>query len=304
VGKFYQKRAPTGAASDGQKVGNPLEPTQGHPPEPGAEVRWRKNRAHWDRTLDSRNLTDSAAPLAVERQIDLFQTADVRRGLAFLAPLEGRFVMDLGGGPGLLTTLLAREGATVVLADISLPRLHKARLLTAEAGCADRALFVVCSGDALPFRDGAFDRQITKAVLIHTPLAATAGELARTLRPSGRACFIEPLTGNPFVELYRRLAAPGIWREITDYFTEKESATLEAAWHRAGRHTHREDFYFLGFFASAFGFILSNPALLRAAEAALLVLDRGCFLISRRARQSCWFRIHFIAPKSVGSTRG
>ena len=57
----------------------------------------------------------------------------------------------------------------------------------------------------LPFRDGAFDAVLGKQILHHLDLKIAIPEIARVLRPGGRAVFLEPLIHNPLLEGYRRL---------------------------------------------------------------------------------------------------
>ena len=63
--------------------------------------------------------------------------------------------------------------------------------------------FAVAAGEELPFDDASFDVAVGKAVLHHLDPIAGARELARILRPGGRAAFSEPLGTNPLVRIAR-----------------------------------------------------------------------------------------------------
>jgi SAM-dependent methyltransferase len=78
----------------------------------------------------------------------------------------------------------------------------------------------------MPLREGTADVVFTKSVLIHTSLAAAAGEIHRVLRAGGRGLFIEPLDRNPIIRLYRRFLAPRAWRAMTRYFDFRSLAEL------------------------------------------------------------------------------
>jgi SAM-dependent methyltransferase len=57
----------------------------------------------------------------------------------------------------------------------------------------------------LPFPDRTFDAVLGKQILHHLDLRVAVPEIARVLRPGGRAVFLEPLIHNPLLEGYRRL---------------------------------------------------------------------------------------------------
>lgn len=257
--------------------------------------RWRRNRDHWSSTLDAQNLRADAAPIALETQLQLAETVDVEEAFRHLEPLRGRTILDLGGGLGLTAMLLSQRGAHVVIADISLPRLREARRLLHEAGYGGTVSLLQCTAEQLPFLDDSLDRQFTKSVLIHTQLPVAAGELARTLSHNGRAAFVEPTTGNPFVNLYRRLGAPGIWASITDYFTTGRIQTLRTPFRRHRSAVgHR---CFLAFFASPFNYSLHHPLLFRLVETPLDLLDRALFRFLPFLKKRAWFCIVKISPR-------
>ncbi|MBI1289644.1 methyltransferase domain-containing protein [bacterium] len=260
------------------------------------ESRWERNRRHWEENLDAQNL-DREANVDLERDLQLYATADFQEACRFLFPLAGHTILDLGGGLGLSAILFARAGAHVIVADLSLPRLRAAHKLIEEAGVADRVTFIQCSADALPFATGSLERQFTKSVLIHTPLKDTAAELERTLSPQGLACFIEPFDANPFANLYRRLAAPDAWKDITQYFNRPVARTLMSAfpadrWRRSLRMM-----YFFAFFATPLNYLLHLPGAYRIAESLLLKLDSLCFTVVPATERFGWFGLFKISPR-------
>lgn len=256
------------------------------------------NRRHWDDTLDARNLgPENAVGTNWHREMALAESADVRLAVRLLHPLGDKLILDLGGGLGIHALLFAEAGARVVIADISVERLKAARDLIRQAGYIDRVSFVACGAEELPFIANAFDRQFTKSVLIHTNLERASAELARTLTPRGSAAFIEPLTGNPFVNAYRRLVAPDIWQNITDYFDRRSLRLVALAYRRAGFTTRVHRIYFLAFFASVFHFVLPSVWLQRRFERGLLLIDRLLFRVLPALRSRCWFSVTEIRSK-------
>jgi len=68
-----------------------------------------------------------------------------------------------------------------------------------------RASFHVMNAEALEFADGDFDLVFGMGILHHLDLDTVGREVARVLRPNGRAVFFEPLGHNPLINLYRKL---------------------------------------------------------------------------------------------------
>src|SRR5947208_15238059 len=86
---------------------------------------------------------------------------------AFLAPLAGRRVLDVGTGTGRAAITLARRGARVTGVDASSEMLDVARARAAAAGAEVR--FEAGDAHALPFADRSFDAVVSLRVLMHTP---------------------------------------------------------------------------------------------------------------------------------------
>ena len=127
-----------------------------------------------------------------------------------LGDLRGRRIVEYGCGLGKMTVLLARSGAHVSAFDLSERSVEVARQRIRLHGLYDLVEFAVAPGEQLPFADGAFDLAFGKAVLHHLDATAGARELARILKPGGRAAFSEPLGTNPVVTAARaHLPYPG-----------------------------------------------------------------------------------------------
>ncbi|MGH8914690.1 MAG: class I SAM-dependent methyltransferase [Acidimicrobiia bacterium] len=109
-----------------------------------------------------------------------------------LLPLEaGQRVLDVGCGQGHLTVRLAERGIDVVGID--------ANPNAAEVSGSDRVLFM--RAEALEFADEEFDAIVSVHAIEHIPpLEQAVGEMARVLKPGGRALFIYP--AEPIQGLY------------------------------------------------------------------------------------------------------
>jgi ubiquinone/menaquinone biosynthesis C-methylase UbiE len=116
---------------------------------------------------------------------------------AFLAPVAGRRVLDVGTGTGRAAIALARRGAIVTGVDASAEMLQVAERRAAEAGVPlgadDTAGVRFIRGDAhgLNFPDRSFDAVVCLRVLMHTPdWRMSLRELCRVA--AGRVVFDYP----------------------------------------------------------------------------------------------------------------
>ena len=121
---------------------------------------------------------------------------------------EGGIALDVGAGPGSVTTSLAHAAGPEGLAlgiDISEPMLARA----ARAAAGPQVGFLRADAQKLPFRDESFDAAISLAVLQLIPdPAAALGEIARVLKPGGRLAVMVP-TLRPPVDLWRAMPTGG-----------------------------------------------------------------------------------------------
>ncbi len=119
--------------------------------------------------------------------------------------VAGKKVLEYGCGTGSHSLELARHGADVVGIDISEVGITKAAERANAAGIQDRAEYLVMDAEAMTFPDGSFDLIIGEGILHHLDLDKSYREIARVLKPGGRAVFQEPLGHNPAIEIFRRL---------------------------------------------------------------------------------------------------
>jgi SAM-dependent methyltransferase len=122
-----------------------------------------------------------------------------------LGDVRGLRIVDFGCGSGANSVLLADRGAKVWGVDISADLIGIAKRRMAINGRAGGAGFVVCSGYDLPFPSGSIDVVFGIAILHHLDLKRASQEIARVLRPGGRAIFQEPVRNSPAVRFVRAL---------------------------------------------------------------------------------------------------
>jgi ubiquinone/menaquinone biosynthesis C-methylase UbiE len=148
---------------------------------------------------------------------------------AFLAPVEGRRILDVGTGTGRAAIALAKRGAIVTGVDASAEMLAVAERRAKDAG----AVVTFARGDAhrLDFPDRSFDSVVCLRVLMHTPdWRASLRELCRVA--SARVVFDYPSRYsaaalqalsrrvtqrmNPAVEAYRVFSPAAVSRVLAD----------------------------------------------------------------------------------------
>jgi ubiquinone/menaquinone biosynthesis C-methylase UbiE len=151
-------------------------------------------------------------------------------------------VLEIGPGRGRDTEMFARGGARVVAIDVSIRSVELARERLRRAGFGDRILGVVADAAHLPFRDASLDVSFSRFTIAHIDIPALGRELARVLRPRGRALMVEPLAGNPLVKIYRRLSPTGCRETAPRYVTLRALREIAKAF--PGGWRHKEHYLF------------------------------------------------------------
>jgi SAM-dependent methyltransferase len=167
--------------------------------------------------------------------------------LVAAAARPGAQVLEYGCGPGERAVALARSGARVHGIDISPVAIDLARARAAGEPPGAATAFSVMDAEALDLPSGSVDVVCGTSILHHLDLTRAYAEIARVLRPGGRAVFLEPLGHNPAINAYRRLtprlrtadehplllgdlAAAGAWfgRRSVEHFTLLSIAAVAA----------------------------------------------------------------------------
>jgi 2-polyprenyl-6-hydroxyphenyl methylase/3-demethylubiquinone-9 3-methyltransferase len=86
-----------------------------------------------------------------------------------LGPLEGKRILDYGGGAGILAVPLAKGGADVVVVDAEENALRTARLYAAREGVTRRVHTVHSTSVPAAFMTEGFDIVIAKDIVEHIP---------------------------------------------------------------------------------------------------------------------------------------
>ena len=122
------------------------------------------------------------------------------------APLEGRDVLDVGCGGGILAEPMAQRGARVTGIDLADKPLRVAELHLLESGAAVRYERASAEDYAATHAEG-FDVLTCMELLEHVPdPASTVAACARLLRPGGTAIF-STINRNPKSYLFAVIGA-------------------------------------------------------------------------------------------------
>jgi len=166
-------------------------------------------------------------------------------------PREARLVVDLGCGPGNSSKHL-RDAVRGTVSGID-----PARAMLALARRRDPRLALVCAdGAALPLRNGIADAVALHSVLYLLPdRAAALREVARVLRPGGRALLLEPQQRTA-AEILRGLVASldtplwalvaSLWRTMSSFYGALTPGELGHALEEAGLRVLRLEDAFRG----------------------------------------------------------
>ena len=129
-----------------------------------------------------------------------------------LDDLDCKRVLDMGCGEGETLLRMGRDGAEVVGIDISGEMVRMANKAAQRIGLSNVQALEM-PAEQLDFPDASFDVVYGVSIIHHLEIEPAAREIARVLKPGGRAVFIEPLNYNPVINLFR-LITP--WRRTPD----------------------------------------------------------------------------------------
>lgn len=148
-----------------------------------------------DLNLDEVMVRESfEAPTALENHYVLEQ----------LGELKGKRILELGCGAGEGGVYFALQGADVVATDISSGMVKVVDQVAEKHGVKVEAKRM--TAEVIDYPNASFDIVYGNGVLHHVDFRKAVQEAARVLKPGGKAVFIEPLSYNPVIGIYRRIA--------------------------------------------------------------------------------------------------
>lgn len=160
-----------------------------------AEERLERERAFHNRAFRERSRDQVSRFYAIKAAIE------VEFDRVLFAGPAGRCVLEYGCGMGERLFRLSRAGARCHGIDLS---DYAIEVLCERAAAAGVGIeYRVMNAENLTFPDQTFDLIFGSGILHHLDLERSLSSVARTLKPDGRAVFIEPLGHNRLINRYR-----------------------------------------------------------------------------------------------------
>lgn len=116
---------------------------------------------------------------------------------------QGRKVLEYGCGVSDALSKISPLAVELVGIDISEEAVLQSRKKALDDGL-ENCRFAVMNAEQLEFEPESFDVVFGYGIIHHLDLNKAYSEIARVLRPGGKAFFMEPLGHNPIINLYRR----------------------------------------------------------------------------------------------------
>lgn len=138
------------------------------------------------------------------------QDALDRSRVALLGRLVGKRVLDVGCGSGLWSVFMASKGAEVWAVDISPQSVALTKRRAELNGVSTNINAAVMSAVEMDFPSGFFDLVHGQDIIHHLDATSFGKEVARVLKPTGRAVFSENCANNPLL-MFARNNLCGRW---------------------------------------------------------------------------------------------
>ncbi len=129
-----------------------------------------------------------------------------------LSPLQGRRVLDIGCGGGILAEAMARQGASVLGIDLAAKPLRVAQLHALEAGAPSVEYREVAAEALAQELPGHFDSVTCMEMLEHVPDRASIVRACAELVKPGGWVFFSTLNRNPKAFLFAIVGAEHVLR--------------------------------------------------------------------------------------------
>lgn len=124
---------------------------------------------------------------------------------SLIGNVRGRRILNCCCGDGRGTTIFAKQGALVYNIDIAENMIELARIRAKVNKVSNRFKFSLMSAEQMGFKDSQFDVVLSLGALHHLQPYLAGSEIARVLRPGGKAIFLEPLANSKVLLLMRGL---------------------------------------------------------------------------------------------------
>lgn len=127
--------------------------------------------------------------------------------LQCIGSLDKKKVLDLGCGIGDASIYFAKKNAKVYAIDISDKMIKFLQHMMSKYKVENKISAKVCPAENITYAENSFDVVYGNGVLHHVNIHKAQKEIKRVLKPGGEAYFIEPLSYNPVINVYRHMAS-------------------------------------------------------------------------------------------------
>lgn len=169
---------------------------------------------------------------------DLVRAASVNKAALEYGCADGSVSLD--------EMKLAQIASKVIGIDISEQAIEKANVDAQRRGYTN-ARYMAMNAEEMEFDDNSFDVVFGRGILHHLDLSKSFPDIARVLRPGGKAMFLEPMAYNPILNRYRN--------KTPDIRTVDEHPLLMSDLKLARRYFSAVDVTFYGLFSVASGLV-------------------------------------------------
>jgi len=119
--------------------------------------------------------------------------------------VKDKIVLDVGCGFGEKSITIAQNGGVVTGIDISENYIRSSRQSAQEKNLNHLCSFEEMDVHNMSYKDNTFDLVIGRGIIHHLDLQVSLTEIKRVLKPGGTAIFLEPLSANPLLKIFRVL---------------------------------------------------------------------------------------------------
>jgi ubiquinone/menaquinone biosynthesis C-methylase UbiE len=120
-----------------------------------------------------------------------------------LSDINGKKIVNIGCGNGIISTFFALKGAKVIGIDIEEDELVKARKAVLELNLEDECVFFKGSAESITIDSESIDIVFSRSTIQYMKRQIALKEYIRILKPGGTLILLENLPLNPFINMYR-----------------------------------------------------------------------------------------------------
>jgi ubiquinone/menaquinone biosynthesis C-methylase UbiE len=206
--------------------------------------------------------------------------------LAAIGGLKKLTILEFGCGEGWSTIEYGKRGAEVYCFDISPGSLKNLLHEAEEEGIAKKIRPSVMAAEHLGYPSKTFDLVLGVSILHHTDVGLVGQEVARVLKPGGRALFIEPLAHNIFLRLFRWLT-PNRRTPTEQPMTVAQIRDFSQAF----KQGDYRGYYLFSIFPQGILWLTKSQGLFRLSLRVTAVIDRVLLMLFPFLQRYCWAAI-------------